>query len=203
MTEPTIRPLTPTDVEAVRQLVVETLGVDRPAAVFLADLKWARYEGWVLEIEGAVCGWLSCAWVLDEMEHHLDGGKRHVYIDAKIQYFEAGDLPVDSQHWHVDGSIVARECKSASPFLACVRSLLSPDSSGCRRRNPGGAGGRQWDSAHQVGRLACSRRRRRDRDDHRIEMKQQVESIQASSTLVHPRRPPVFASGTRAVHWES
>ena len=51
-------------------MVVETLGVDRPAAVFLADLEWARYEGWVLEIDGTVRGWLSCAWVLDEMELH-------------------------------------------------------------------------------------------------------------------------------------
>lgn len=47
--------------------------------------------------------------VLEEMARHLDGGKRHVYIDAKIQYFEPGDLPVDSRLWHVDGSIVARD----------------------------------------------------------------------------------------------
>jgi len=46
--------------------------------------------------------------VLDEMSRHLNGGKRHIYIDAKIQYFEAGDLPVDSQIWHLDGTIVAR-----------------------------------------------------------------------------------------------
>lgn len=47
--------------------------------------------------------------VLDAMKPHLDGGKRHTYIDAKIQYFEPGDLPVDSRLWHVDGSIVARD----------------------------------------------------------------------------------------------
>ncbi|HVH97435.1 MAG TPA: hypothetical protein VM869_01950, partial [Enhygromyxa sp.] len=29
-------------------------------------------------------------------------------IDSKIQYFERGDVPVDSQHWHVDGSITVR-----------------------------------------------------------------------------------------------
>jgi hypothetical protein len=46
--------------------------------------------------------------VLVEMSAHLEGHKRHVYVDSKIQYFEPGDLPVDSQHWHVDGSITAR-----------------------------------------------------------------------------------------------
>jgi hypothetical protein len=46
--------------------------------------------------------------VLVEMSKHLDGHKRHVYIDSKIQYFEPGDVPVDSQHWHVDGSITIR-----------------------------------------------------------------------------------------------
>lgn len=46
--------------------------------------------------------------VLEHMLTHLQGHKRHVYIDSKIQYFEAGDVPVDSQHWHVDGSISAR-----------------------------------------------------------------------------------------------
>ncbi|MEL6182901.1 MAG: hypothetical protein AAFS10_28355, partial [Myxococcota bacterium] len=46
--------------------------------------------------------------VLHAMEPHLEGHKRFIYIDTKIQYFRAGDVPVDSQHWHVDGSIVAR-----------------------------------------------------------------------------------------------
>jgi hypothetical protein len=46
--------------------------------------------------------------VLVEMREHLDGRKRYVYIDSKIQYFEPGDVPVDSQHWHVDGSISVR-----------------------------------------------------------------------------------------------
>jgi hypothetical protein len=46
--------------------------------------------------------------VLVEMREQLDGTKRYVYIDSKIQYFELGDVPVDSQHWHVDGSITAR-----------------------------------------------------------------------------------------------
>ncbi|MBZ5711881.1 hypothetical protein [Nannocystis pusilla] len=47
--------------------------------------------------------------VLEAMNAHVGGGKRHVYIDSKIQYFARGDVPVDSQHWHVDGSIVARD----------------------------------------------------------------------------------------------
>ncbi|MEZ4248287.1 MAG: hypothetical protein R3B99_08625 [Polyangiales bacterium] len=46
--------------------------------------------------------------VLEAMRARLVGDRRYVYVDSKIQYFEAGDVPVDSQHWHVDGSIVAR-----------------------------------------------------------------------------------------------
>ncbi|HEU0036221.1 MAG TPA: hypothetical protein VFQ53_36660 [Kofleriaceae bacterium] len=46
--------------------------------------------------------------VLEAMQTHLVGTKRHIYIDSKIQYFEAGDVPVDSRHWHVDGSITTR-----------------------------------------------------------------------------------------------
>lgn len=47
--------------------------------------------------------------VLEAMQGHLSGRKRYVYIDSKIQYFQPGDVPVDSQHWHVDGTIVARD----------------------------------------------------------------------------------------------
>jgi hypothetical protein len=46
--------------------------------------------------------------VLEAMEGLVVGDKRFIYVDSKIQYFEPGDVPVDSQHWHVDGSIVAR-----------------------------------------------------------------------------------------------
>ena len=46
--------------------------------------------------------------VLEAMKELLVGDKRFGYVDSKIQYFEPGDVPVDSQHWHVDGSIVAR-----------------------------------------------------------------------------------------------
>jgi hypothetical protein len=47
--------------------------------------------------------------VLEEMRNHLRRDKRFVYIDSKIQWFEAGDVPVDSRHWHVDGSIAVRD----------------------------------------------------------------------------------------------
>lgn len=47
--------------------------------------------------------------VLEEMNRHLRRAKRFVYIDSKIQWFETGDVPVDSQHWHVDGSIAVRD----------------------------------------------------------------------------------------------
>jgi hypothetical protein len=46
--------------------------------------------------------------VLEAMQPHLTRRKRHIYIDSKIQFFEAGDVPVDSRHWHVDGTITAR-----------------------------------------------------------------------------------------------
>ncbi|HEY0137398.1 MAG TPA: hypothetical protein VGB85_25115 [Nannocystis sp.] len=47
--------------------------------------------------------------VLEAMQRRVTGSKRYVYIDSKIQYFEHGDVPVDSQHWHVDGSIAVRD----------------------------------------------------------------------------------------------
>jgi hypothetical protein len=46
--------------------------------------------------------------VLEAMQARFVGDKRYIYVDSKIQYLEPGDVPVDSQHWHVDGSIVAR-----------------------------------------------------------------------------------------------
>lgn len=46
--------------------------------------------------------------VLEAMQPHLCNTKRNIYVDTKIQYFEAGDVPVDSRHWHVDGTITAR-----------------------------------------------------------------------------------------------
>jgi hypothetical protein len=47
--------------------------------------------------------------VLVEMKKYLRNDKRFVYIDSKIQWFEEGDVPVDSRHWHVDGSIAVRD----------------------------------------------------------------------------------------------
>ena len=47
--------------------------------------------------------------VLEGMRPGITGRKRHVYVDSKIQYFEPGDLPVDSSLWHVDGSIAVRD----------------------------------------------------------------------------------------------
>lgn len=49
--------------------------------------------------------------VLEAMRRHLTGRKQYVYIDSKIQHFEQNDVPVDSQHWHVDGSIAVRDAR--------------------------------------------------------------------------------------------
>ncbi len=47
--------------------------------------------------------------VLEAMQRLLTGRKKYVYIDSKIQHFSPGDVPVDSQHWHVDGTIAVRD----------------------------------------------------------------------------------------------
>lgn len=47
--------------------------------------------------------------VLAGMSRGIVGRKRNVYFDSKIQYFEPGDLPVDSCLRHVDESIVVRD----------------------------------------------------------------------------------------------
>ena len=47
--------------------------------------------------------------VLNAMRSGFIGNKRFRYVDSKIQYFEEGDLPVDSFLWHVDGSIAVRD----------------------------------------------------------------------------------------------
>ena len=46
--------------------------------------------------------------VLFAMMPHLQGRKKFCYVDSKIQYFEPGDVAVDSQHYHLDGTIVVR-----------------------------------------------------------------------------------------------
>lgn len=50
--------------------------------------------------------------VLLEMESFLERKKKFIYIDSKIQYFQKGDLPVDSKLWHVDGTIAIRDQRS-------------------------------------------------------------------------------------------
>jgi hypothetical protein len=85
--------------------VVESLPVPSQEAI-VADavtLCWCPFEAALAE-----AGPLTRS-VLVAMQGHLTGRKRHVYIDSKIQYFRAGDVPVDSQHWHVDGSIAVRD----------------------------------------------------------------------------------------------
>lgn len=65
--------------------------------------------------------------VLEAMRPHLTGRKRHIYIDSKIQFFAAGDVPVDSQHWHLDGTIVARDERAkrlGHPLLHDMRARL-------------------------------------------------------------------------------
>lgn len=47
--------------------------------------------------------------VLERMRPSLSRTKRFAYIDSKIQYFEPGDLPVDSCLRHVDGSIAVKD----------------------------------------------------------------------------------------------
>ena len=58
--------------------------------------------------------------VLDGMSRGLTGRKRYVYIDSKIQWFEPGDLPVDSFLRHVDGTIAVRDEERVKPFGATV-----------------------------------------------------------------------------------
>lgn len=47
--------------------------------------------------------------VLAGMSRGVTGRKRHAYVDSKIQWFEPGDLPVDSCLRHVDESIAVRD----------------------------------------------------------------------------------------------
>lgn len=68
--------------------------------------------------------------VLLGMQRGLTGKKRHVYIDSKIQYFEAGDSPVDSHLWHVDGSIAVRDervLRFGASVLHDLRARLEDD----------------------------------------------------------------------------
>lgn len=68
--------------------------------------------------------------VLEAMRGHLEGRKRFVYVDSKLQYFERGDVPVDSQHWHVDGSISVRGPRVEARGHGVMHDMLA------RHRNP-------------------------------------------------------------------
>lgn len=66
--------------------------------------------------------------VLMAMQPFLEKKKHFVYIDSKIQYFEDGDLPVDSCLWHIDGSIAIRDARAkilGSNLLHDMRSRLA------------------------------------------------------------------------------
>lgn len=49
--------------------------------------------------------------VLQEMEPFLKRDKKFIYIDSKIQFFRKNDLPVDSNLWHIDGSLAIRDSR--------------------------------------------------------------------------------------------
>lgn len=68
MTEPTLRALELADVEAARRLVTAALGVSRSAADFHVGIGRPDRACWVLIWADEVVGWLSCAWVMDELE---------------------------------------------------------------------------------------------------------------------------------------
>lgn len=46
--------------------------------------------------------------VLDAMSPFLKHDKKYIYVDSKIQYFQLGDLPVDSDLWHIDGTFTLK-----------------------------------------------------------------------------------------------
>lgn len=67
--------------------------------------------------------------ILLEMESHLKGDKKYIYVDSKIQYFRKNDLPVDSKLWHVDGSIPIRgeqAWKMGYTFLHDLKAKTQP-----------------------------------------------------------------------------
>ncbi len=46
--------------------------------------------------------------VLSAIKPYLQQKKLYCYVDVKTQYFEKGDLAVDSNHFHIDGTVVVR-----------------------------------------------------------------------------------------------
>lgn len=66
--------------------------------------------------------------VLLEMEPFLERKKRFIYIDSKIQYFEAGDVPVDSKLWHIDGIVSIRDKRATDlgyPLLHDLKARMT------------------------------------------------------------------------------
>lgn len=97
---PTFTAMFPNEVRVVAQLPVPT---QREVMADEVTFCWCDFTAAQRQ-----AGPLTAA-VLAAMAPHLWGKKRFVYIDSKIQWFDTGDLPVDSRLWHVDGSIAVRD----------------------------------------------------------------------------------------------
>lgn len=96
----------PNRLQLVKQLPVPSqAGIQNDGVTFC----WCEFDE-ALHVAGPVT-----QRVLLGMQPNLTGTKRHIYVDSKIQYFEVGDLPVDSTLWHIDGSPTARN-ELAEPF---------------------------------------------------------------------------------------
>jgi len=63
--------------------------------------------------------------ILQEMENLLSGRKKYTYIDSKIQFFQKGDLPVDSKLWHIDGSIAIRDSRAQQLGYSLLHDMKS------------------------------------------------------------------------------
>lgn len=128
-TKPPVREATPTTVERYERegrTVVEEFDAEFPNAYrLMAQLPVPTQEQiptdgvefcWVtLEEALAIAGPVTRG-VLLTMCRNITGRKRHVYVDSKIQYFEPGDLPVDSKLWHVDGVTAVRDPERTGRF---------------------------------------------------------------------------------------
>lgn len=106
----------PNRCDVVRQLVVPSQEQIRKDPVTFC---WCPFTQ-ALEQAGPVTGE-----VLAAMRLQLEGKKRHVYVDSKIQYFEAGDLPVDSCLWHIDGGIAIRDARAKALGYGLLHDMRS------------------------------------------------------------------------------
>lgn len=100
----------PNQLRVVEQLDIPTQEQVRDDGVTFC---WCTFEE-ALHLAGPVT-----RSVLLGMSNGLTHRKRHIYVDSKIQYFEPGDLPVDSCLRHVDGSIAVRD-QRVLPFGASI-----------------------------------------------------------------------------------